>query len=108
LSQNLKTYYPKKKIILIFAASNDKDIKKMLSRISYKHLIVTSFNNPRSFRPQEIKNICRVKKVYLAEDVKKALEIGKQLYDNGSVIVISGSLFLVSEARRALQRAGKR
>ncbi len=108
LSQNLKIYYPKKKIILIFAASNDKDIKKMLSKISYKHLIVTSFNNPRSFRPQEIKSICGVKKAYLAKDIKKALETGRQLYNNDSVIVISGSLFLVSEAKQALWRAGKR
>ncbi|MCK9614597.1 MAG: bifunctional folylpolyglutamate synthase/dihydrofolate synthase [Candidatus Omnitrophica bacterium] len=104
LSENLKFYYPAKEIILIFAASNDKDVKKMLKKIKYKHLILTRFNNPRSFAPEDLKNICNIKDAYLAENVKKALEIGKQLYNNGSIIVISGSLFLVSEAKALVQK----
>ncbi|MFA5008096.1 MAG: folylpolyglutamate synthase/dihydrofolate synthase family protein [Candidatus Omnitrophota bacterium] len=103
LSENLKFYYPSKKIILIFSASNDKDIKKMLGKIKYKHLILTRFNNPRSYKPQEIKDICNVKFAHIAEDINRALEIAKQLYNNDSIIVISGSLFLVSEAKQILQ-----
>lgn len=103
LSENLKLYYPGKKIILIFAAANDKDVKKMLKKIKYKHLILTCFNNPRSFKPQELKDICNIKTARLAEDINKALEIAKQLYNNDSIIVISGSLFLVSEAKKLLQ-----
>jgi dihydrofolate synthase/folylpolyglutamate synthase len=105
LSQNLKLYYPAKKIILIFAASSDKDVKKMLKKIKYKHLIITSFNNPRSFRPEEIRDRCNIKTAPLAEDINKALETAKQLYNDGSIIVISGSLFLVSEAKKLLKAA---
>jgi len=107
LSENLKLYYPGKEIILIFAASSDKDVKKMLKKINYKHLILTCFNNPRSFKPQEIKDICEVNSAYLAEDVNKALGIAGQLYNNSSIIVISGSLFLVSEAKSCLRLTPK-
>lgn len=104
LFDNLKLYYPSKKVILIFAASNDKDVKKMLKKIKYKHLILTHFNNPRSFNPQEIKKICDIKGAFMAENINKALEIGKQLYNRNSLILISGSLFLVSEAKKLLQK----
>ncbi|MDD4182510.1 MAG: Mur ligase family protein, partial [Candidatus Omnitrophica bacterium] len=103
LSENLKLYYPAKKIILIFAASSDKDVKKMLKKMKYKHLILTRFNNPRSFRPEQIRDICNIKTAPLAEDINKALEIAKQLYNDGSIIVVSGSLFLVSEAKKLLK-----
>jgi len=103
LFDNLKLYYPSKQVILIFAASNDKDVKNMLKKIKYKHLILTHFNNPRSFAPEDLKKICGIKKVYMAENINKALETGERLYNRNSLILISGSLFLVSEAKALLQ-----
>ncbi|MCK9573813.1 MAG: bifunctional folylpolyglutamate synthase/dihydrofolate synthase, partial [Candidatus Omnitrophica bacterium] len=99
LADNLKLYYPSKQVIFIFSASNDKDVKKMLKKIKYKHLILTHFNNPRSFSPQDIKKLCDIKEAYMAENINKALEIGEKLYNRNSLILISGSLFLVSEAK---------
>jgi dihydrofolate synthase/folylpolyglutamate synthase len=104
LADNLKLYYPSKQVIFIFSASNDKDVKKMLKKIKYKHLILTHFNNPRSFSPQDIKKLCDIKEAYMAENINKALEIGEKLYNRNSLILISGSLFLVSEAKELLQK----
>ena len=102
LSDNLKFYFPAKRIILIFACSKDKNVRRMLPVIPYSQLIITSFDNPRSFSPQELKRVCNTKGAYLADSVRGAFELAKGLYTKESIIVVSGSLFLVSEAKRYL------
>jgi dihydrofolate synthase/folylpolyglutamate synthase len=107
LAESLKHYYPFKKIILIFAASRDKDIKHMLDKITFKHLILTSFNNPRSFTALEIQKLLNLKYALLSGNIQQAFEMAKKLSagQKNSLILISGSLFLVSEAKILLQGA---
>ena len=107
LGNSLKRYFYGKKIILIFACSQDKDPKKMLKEIDYSYLILTGFNNPRSQDPLELVRIVRPKSVCLAKDIGEALNEAKKKYKDKSVIVISGSLFLVSEAKELLQLPGR-
>ncbi|MFA5271046.1 MAG: folylpolyglutamate synthase/dihydrofolate synthase family protein [Candidatus Omnitrophota bacterium] len=103
LRDNLKIYYPSKKIILIFAASGDKDVRNMLKEIKFEHIVLTRFNNPRARNPLEIQRICKLKKAFIAKDISMAMEKAKNLYDSNSLILISGSLFLVGEAKGLLQ-----
>lgn len=100
LRDNLELYYPSKKIILIFACSKDKDAKKILKKINYSYLILTRFHNLRSYDPWEIKKICNLKQVFIAKDIKEAIEAAKKVYKRNSIIVVSGSMFLVSEAKK--------
>lgn len=104
MAQALKIYYPSKKIIFIFAASQDKDVRNMLKEIKYEKIILTSFNNPRAFNPEEIKKTCGIKQAYFADNVIEALTVAKKMYNSNSLILISGSLFLVSEAKELLQK----
>lgn len=103
LDNNLRQYFPGKKIILIFACSKDKDAKKMLKNIDYSYLFLTSFNNPRAKNPLELKRIVKGKRVYLTATVGEAIRQARESYRRGWAIVISGSLFLVAEAKRVLQ-----
>lgn len=105
LNDNLKTYFPSKKIILIFSCSQDKDAKNMLRKISYSHLILTRFNNPRSFEPDELRKMSPRKEAYIADSIKEAFRKALELYTSDDwAIVISGSLFLVSEAKMFFRR----
>ncbi len=108
LGRSLKRYFPGKKIILIFACSQDKDAKRMLKQIDYSYLILTGFNNPRSQDPLELKRIVGPGRVCLAKDIGEAWEKAGRKYRDKWVIVISGSLFLVSEAKGALTIIRKR
>lgn len=99
LRNSLKRYFPRKKIILIFACSQDKDAKKMLKEIDYSYLILTRFNNPRSQDPLELKKIVRGENVHLAKNIGEALKEAKEKYKDKWVIVISGSSFLVGELK---------
>ncbi len=102
LADNLKRYYPGKKVILIFGCSSDKDAKGMLKKINYKRLILTSSSNLRSANPLELKKYSPTEAV-VTSNIKQALEEAKFGYREGFMIVISGSLFLVAEAKKALK-----
>ena len=103
LAENLRLYFPQHKVILIFACSQDKDAKGMLRQIEYRKLIVTSFNTPRAYDPLQIKEICHLKDVVLTRNLEEALSQAMKVYERGNLILISGSLFLVSEAKKLLK-----
>jgi dihydrofolate synthase/folylpolyglutamate synthase len=102
VNDNLKTYFPGRKVILIFGASKDKDVKKMLKVINYDTIILTTFRNPRAFTSGEIRDICGLKNAPITSGIKEAYNLAKRLYNNGSLILISGSFFLVAEAKKAV------
>ena len=102
LMNNLKKYLPSKKIILIFSCAKDKDVKKMLRQINYSYIILTRFSSPRSYEPKDLKKICGLKEAFIAKGVKEAYQQAKRLYDKNSVVVISGSFFLVSDAKKLI------
>lgn len=101
LGASLKRYFPRKKVILIFACSQDKDAKRMLKQIDYSLLFLTSFNNPRCRSPLELKTIVKGENVYLAKDIGEALKEARRKYKDKQVIVISGSAFLIKELKQA-------
>ena len=80
----------------------------MLGEIDYSDLILTGFGNPRSKKPEELKKIIRDNNFCLTKNIKQALSQAKKKYKDKSIIVISGSLFLVSEAKKLLELRKKR
>ncbi|MCM8756651.1 MAG: bifunctional folylpolyglutamate synthase/dihydrofolate synthase [Candidatus Omnitrophica bacterium] len=103
LKNSLGTYFPSKKIILVFAASKDKDIKRMLKTIPYNRIIVTKFNNPRAFLPKEIKRICNLKDAILTDNIKEALNKALSYYNQDNLILITGSFFIVAEVKQLIK-----
>ncbi len=103
LCDNLRFYFPDKKVILIFGCSKDKDVRAMLKKISYHKIILTKSSNPRAYSPEEIKKICNLKEAFLTKDIKEAIALAHKIYTKDSAITISGSLFLVAEAKKILQ-----
>ena len=91
-----------KKIILIFAAAQDKDVKSMLSVIDYKDLVLTGFGGARSYEPSQMKEKFKLNKAHIARGIKEALKKANELYEKNSLILISGSFFLVAQAKQEL------
>tara|TARA_B100000315_G_C14588069_1_gene594229 strand:+ start:1309 stop:2664 length:1356 start_codon:yes stop_codon:yes gene_type:complete len=98
LKNNLKIYFPGKEIILIFACSKDKNAEAMLKTLKYSYLILTPFSNPRSWDPRAVKETTNIGKTFIAPSVEEAIDRALSLYKSESLILISGSLFLVSQA----------
>ncbi|MFA5361656.1 MAG: folylpolyglutamate synthase/dihydrofolate synthase family protein [Candidatus Omnitrophota bacterium] len=110
LRENLKEYFPGKRIICIVGISLDKDIRGICAElIPYCEVVIFSrANNPRAAEPGDIAACARAcagaRGMSVARDVGTALELARSNADRDSVIVVAGSLFLVAEARALLAK----
>lgn len=99
-------YLPGQPVIMVFGASEDKDIRGMftelLPRVAY--LIATQSIHPRAIDANELVTIaqqfgCQAQAVVPIENaIKTALELA----GNGSAIIVAGSIFIAAAAREVL------
>jgi len=109
LHQTLDEYFPGRKVILIFGASEDKDVAAMFTewKPCLNLIITTQANHPRALDPQELADLARktgidsevVQSVESALD--RALDISKH---TGDIVLSAGSMFVTAEARTAWQK----
>jgi dihydrofolate synthase/folylpolyglutamate synthase len=101
---SLEEYFPGKSIILIFGASEDKDIQGMfveLTPLVKEVLFVKSFH-PRAIEPIKLEEMLRPfgLSANIADHIPDALEKATQLAGDSSAVVVTGSIFVVAEARK--------
>jgi len=105
----LKTLFPRRRYIVILGTSREKNLKQILKPLLpiASYLIVTKSVNPRSQQPKIIlETIDRMgykKTTFWSPDLKGALQIAEELDLKNAIRLITGSLFLVGEAREALK-----
>ena len=95
--------FPGKEVTLILGVSGDKDrqgIGRELSRVG-RRIIFTKANHPRAFEfsKENVNGLFGVKDVLFTKSIKEALGCAKKETAKGGVILITGSLFTVAEAR---------
>jgi dihydrofolate synthase / folylpolyglutamate synthase len=110
LSQTISRFHPAGRVILVLGVSKDKDVAgigKHLIPLA-KQCVVTRADNPRALPPSDI--VGRLKE-YGAPDlfvetqcVSGALEAALRGAGKDDTIVVTGSLFIVGEARQLLAR----
>ncbi|MFQ6047944.1 MAG: bifunctional folylpolyglutamate synthase/dihydrofolate synthase [Phycisphaerae bacterium] len=96
---------PYDSMVMIFACAADKDIDGMLERIQYgaDKVIFTRNGSPRSAEPEELAErfIERTGKMaQVAEDLAEALQIARSAASREDLICITGSFYLVGQAKR--------
>ncbi len=91
------------KLILVFGACLDKDIKGMLKQLSVlaEKIIFTSAQNARSVTPASLSKYIRQRKkdIYITNNVKEAKRLALRLAEKDDLILVTGSLFVVGEFR---------
>ncbi len=107
LRSTLSSAYEGRPLAFVFGAMRDKAIGEMAEILFplAEHVIVTQAENPRSATAQEIREAAARVSVEIEEagDVNVALERARELSGADGVVVITGSIYLVGEAMRALQ-----
>ena len=102
----LSERYEDRRLIFIFGAMRDKAISEMTEILFplAERVIATRPNNPRAASPQEIQLAATRTgiQVELIEDVGNALKRARELNSEDSVLVITGSIYLVGEAMQLL------
>ncbi len=99
--------YQHKRLILLFGASADKDIAGMLDVLGGRAdaVVLTRSFHPRAADPKRLLAIAQEqhwqKPIYVTDDVIPGLELALSLADDETLILVSGSIFVVAAAREA-------
>jgi len=105
LRETIIENFPSRRVILILGISKDKDIKgvcKTIFPIS-SEVILTQSKNPRAADVDDIGRIVGGSTIRTRR-IGEALEIAKKMARSQDLILITGSLFLVGEARQIQNR----
>jgi dihydrofolate synthase/folylpolyglutamate synthase len=101
LKRALKECFKFGKLILVFGASQDKDVRGMLGELAplAGHIVLTKSDNPRAMQPEAIKTFIKKNGVSfsLTGNSARALKIARQSARQEDLILVCGSLFLVGE-----------
>ena len=104
LRLTLNEYFPGRPVILVFGASEDKDIQGMLDELMplVRELITVKSFHPRAIDPDELVEMAAAygHQVECIENIPTALEKALQLVGDDGLILITGSIFVVAEARK--------
>ncbi|MBM7554611.1 bifunctional folylpolyglutamate synthase/dihydrofolate synthase [Thalassobacillus pellis] len=101
----LKVHFPHHKKYLLYAALSDKPITGMLSRLagSFDRVIFTGFAFPKSMKGSELLQLYPGENADSTEDWKSSLEDIMSNLNQDDVLVVTGSLYFVSEVRKYLE-----
>jgi dihydrofolate synthase / folylpolyglutamate synthase len=108
LRQTLEKEFKGKDVIFLLGISRDKDIGGICRQLSRagKKFILTRADNPRAASCAQILRKLRAYKpkapVMISNNVREGLRLAMSAADKESLIVVTGSLFVVGEARGAL------
>lgn len=106
LRSTLSARYEERPLTFVFGAMRDKAISE-IAEILFplaKQVIATRADNPRSATPDEIREAAArtATDIEDAADVASALDRARSLAEPQGIVVITGSIYIVGEAMRAL------
>jgi dihydrofolate synthase/folylpolyglutamate synthase len=106
LRSTLSGRYGERRLTFVFGAMRDKAIGE-ISEILFplaERVIATSAENPRSATPEEIRAAASrvAPEIEVCPDVASAVQLASSLPSEDGIVVITGSIYVVGEAMRAL------
>jgi len=104
LAAYLREFHAGRPVWLVYGAMRDKAIEEVIEQLFplASRLILTAPDFPRALRPQAIRQIAGNTDAVLAETVADAIALAKNAPPE-AVVIFTGSLYLVGEARRFLK-----
>ncbi len=105
LAHSLKTWFPDTRWLLVFGASNDKDVPRLLEALLplCERVWVTRSYHPRSSAPEALAAHCAAlgKQADIVPEPSHALAAALEHLKPGLGVITTGSVFLVADARAA-------
>ena len=107
LAKTISVYYPDFRVVLVFGASEDKDIRSMLSELMplVTKIYATKSYHPRAMDPEIIATVAQEfkKPVAIHNDVGSATQEALEKLGDEEVLLITGSVFIAAGGREAWQ-----
>ena len=105
LRQTLDDYFPGVPVVLVFGASEDKDIEGIFAELSprIEQVVATKSFHPRAIDPQRLVEVASQfgKPTKIVPDIPEAVEEALRLAGNGQMVLATGSIFVVAATREA-------
>lgn len=105
LVANLEELFPTQRVTLLFAALTTKDVKKMLAMLASvpnSQLVVTTFTYPKAYQLENYVDIVSSQDVLMVSDWQEYIRTFKTSVQENEVLIITGSLYFISEVRAFL------
>lgn len=103
LAETVLRIFPKRKVIVLFGVSNDKDIKGILNQLTKisTDIILTKTDHPRSFdfSKEKIGNL-GFSYFQITKNVRQGFKTALQKSKKSDVVLVVGSVFLAAEIRK--------
>ncbi|MBT2731712.1 folylpolyglutamate synthase/dihydrofolate synthase family protein [Carnobacterium sp. ISL-102] len=109
LVETIKKNFAQQEVYIIMAAMRDKDIQGMvdqLQSITNSHLILTSFDYPRAARIEDLNKVM-LENGTVTNYWQEALVESLNEMDKSGVLIVTGSLYFISEVREYFKTADK-
>jgi len=112
LAQTVDYYFPNHRVILIFGASEDKDVAGMLAHLKSRldYLLAVTADHPRALGTGQIVETASKLgvRVEAAASTEAALERALELSEKGGQVVLSaGSMFVTAEVKTAWEKRAR-
>lgn len=112
LRRTLEEYFPGKPVILIFGASEDKDIQGMFAELLpyTRQVVATRSYHPRALEPEALEELARPYNtpVLTTGSVEEALDEALRLAGSDALVLAAGSVFVAAGVREVwLQKQKK-
>ncbi|MGX1899963.1 bifunctional folylpolyglutamate synthase/dihydrofolate synthase [Thermolongibacillus altinsuensis] len=105
LVQTIQTHYPNKSVHVLFSALRDKPLKPMIEALANiaETITFTSFDFPRAATAEELAEQCNHHAKQCVDDWKQWIKQKRKTARNDDLIVITGSLYFISDVRKFLK-----
>lgn len=106
--RTLDENFPSRRRILVFAGTQDKDVRGLLRQLlpKFDTVILTSYqNNPRAVPALELARIARSlseRPVHIGSDPPSAWKLAQRLAEPDDLICVTGSFFIAAELRELI------
>jgi dihydrofolate synthase/folylpolyglutamate synthase len=106
LAAYIRQFYSGRRVWLIYGTMRDKSVAEIGDTLGplAAEVILTTVDSPRALRPEALRGVFADSPVRIASHLADALEIVRREADPADAVFITGSLFLVGEARSLLVR----
>ncbi|PLR84993.1 bifunctional folylpolyglutamate synthase/dihydrofolate synthase [Bacillus canaveralius] len=110
LVRELKSRYSSRNKIILFAALKDKKLDRMLDHIdtAADRIVFTSFNFPRAATAEDLYNSSLSPKREIARDWQAFLEKTIPSLKDGEMLILTGSLYFLSQIKPYLKKLLKK
>jgi dihydrofolate synthase/folylpolyglutamate synthase len=100
----LDDYFPGRPVVLVFGASEDKDIEGMFAELMprVQQVIATKSFHPRAIEPEKLIELAHRygHPAKIVPEIEDALEEALRLAGNSAMVLVAGSVFVAAGARQ--------